>query len=160
MEIHGKIPENGFECRCDYSETARIIEKTCFTGDLGIELTDLAPGKCVLRLNVLPRHLNTNNIVHGGVLYALADTAASLAAASFGEGGSTVQGNVSYPRPASGRVLECHAHVTKYGSHLIWSEADVMDESGEVCCHGEFINFQMEGSSNFGIRKVGTQHAE
>ncbi len=155
MDIQEKIPAEGCGFRCDYSETARIIEKTCFTGDLGIELSELSPGKCVLRLRVLPRHLNTNNIVHGGVLYTLADTAASLAAASFGEGGSTVQGNVSYLCPAAGDVLECRAHVTKYGSHLIWSEADVLDESGKICCHGEFINYQMEGSSNFGIKPVG-----
>ena len=141
-------------------ETARKeIATLGYTADLGVELTRLEPGYAEGRLRVEDRHRNTNQIVHGGVLYALCDTMASLAAASWGDGGATVQGNISYMRSAQGDEIICRASVDRYGRHMVFSHADVFTRDGQVC-HSDFIHMRMPGTENFGIRSVYEEEAE
>ncbi|MBR1709752.1 MAG: PaaI family thioesterase [Clostridia bacterium] len=135
-------------------EAAAQVRTIGFTADLGIELLRLEPGRCECELRLESRHLNTLSIVHGGVLYSLADTASSLAAASYGGGGSTVSGSIDYLRAAKGTTLHCTAEVVKYGRHLIWTSAEITDDLGKVCCKSQFIHYQMEGAANFGIQPV------
>lgn len=47
---------------------------------LGIAVREAAPGRVVLSLTVGPDHVNGYGICHGGVLFALADAASTLAA--------------------------------------------------------------------------------
>ncbi len=47
--------------------------------DLGIEVAEIRRGYARLRLRVTPRHLNGHHIVHGGLLFTLADTAFACA---------------------------------------------------------------------------------
>ena len=102
--------------RANERRAREVLEETVFTRDLGIELISLSPGEASARLPDSPRNHNTNGVAHGGVLYSLADTIASLAAASWGEGGVTVQGNISYLLPASGDLLRLACHLYR-GQH-------------------------------------------
>jgi uncharacterized protein (TIGR00369 family) len=52
-----------------------------FTGLIGLEYETVGPDGCVLTLEVDDRHLQPYGIVHGGIYSALAETAASTAAA-------------------------------------------------------------------------------
>ena len=149
--MHREIDET--IVRSNEENAARQIRTIGFTADLGIELTHLDPGVCECRLRMEPRHMNTLNIGHGGVLYALADTASSLAAASYGGGGTTVQGSIDYLRPARSQVVTCRAKVVKFGSHLIWTDAEITGDD-KVLCRAQFIHYQLEGAVNFGIEQV------
>ena len=46
---------------------------------LGMEKVEVAEGKAVFRLEVVPHHCNGHGILHGGVTFALADTAFAFA---------------------------------------------------------------------------------
>jgi len=52
--------------------------------ELGIELVDAAPGRCVARLTIEDRHLNGLGVCHGGFLLTLADTAMAFASNAGG----------------------------------------------------------------------------
>ena len=139
--------------RANERRAREVLEETAFTRDLGIELISLSPGEASARLPDSPRNHNTNGVAHGGVLYSLADTIASLAAASWGEGGVTVQGNISYLLPASGDLV-CTARVVRYGSHVIFTEVSITDSRERCVCRGDFLHMQTPGRPQFGLQSV------
>jgi acyl-CoA thioesterase len=51
---------------------------------LGIELVDHAEGRAVTRMTVRPDMLNGHAVAHGGLIFALADTAFACACNSYG----------------------------------------------------------------------------
>ena len=139
--------------RANEQKAREMLKKTDFTRNLGLELISLTPGKAVGQIRGQSGIFNTNGVVHGGALYALADTMASLAAASWGAGGPTIQGSISYMHPAQG-TLTCTATVTHYGGQIIFSQADITDESGQSVCRAEFTNIQAKGLAHFGLQSV------
>src|SRR5262249_37046198 len=63
---------------------------------LGIECTEAAPGRSVARLTVDDMHLNFNGACHGGVIFALADTAFGLASNSHGMIAVGIDAHITY----------------------------------------------------------------
>jgi acyl-CoA thioesterase len=49
----------------------------------GMELDAVGPGRAVMRLTVAPHHANGQGICHGGVIFALADSAFAFACNSY-----------------------------------------------------------------------------
>jgi acyl-CoA thioesterase len=45
-----------------------------FVAHVGAEIVESAAGASLLRIDLAPFHLNSQGIVHGGVLFTLADT--------------------------------------------------------------------------------------
>lgn len=79
-------------------------------GDLiGLHVEHQAAGESTLALDVAPAHLNPHRVVHGAVLYALADTgmgAALYPTLAPGEICATIEIKINYFRPVtSGRVV-------------------------------------------------------
>src|SRR5262249_46374979 len=56
------------------------LKKSRLAALLGFQVESLAPGKAVLSMRVQGHHKQIHDVVHGGVLAALADTAAAIAA--------------------------------------------------------------------------------
>ncbi len=52
---------------------------------LGLELAEVGEGTAVLRLRVEPHHCNGHGMLHGGVTFALADSAFAFACNSRGQ---------------------------------------------------------------------------
>lgn len=156
MSIESRIPDPEI-LKANEVRAAEQLRTLGFTAKNGITLKSLKPGSCTCEMEIREDHLNTLGQVHGGILYALCDTAASLAAASYGEGGNTVKGDISYLRAVRGSRMSCTAKVVKYGRHLVFSGTELFDEQGKLCCTGEFIHYQMPqapGEGNFGIEPV------
>jgi acyl-CoA thioesterase len=71
-------------------QTAEFVRKRMFVNDqaaqgLGIEVTEVAPGRATLTMTVQERMLNGHRICHGGLLATLADTAFAYACNSYNE---------------------------------------------------------------------------
>ena len=67
---------------------------------LGIALVQVSPGKAACRLVVGEHHVNSHAVYHGGILFALADTALAYANCSTNRAGMTLSANIIYVRPA------------------------------------------------------------
>jgi len=81
-----------------------------FLDDLGIELLDAPPGEGRVALDLQPRHLNSWNVAHGGVLMTMLDVAMAVAGRSLdpeARGGVTVEMKTSFvqPGPAGTRLV-------------------------------------------------------
>lgn len=66
------------------AELDRLFRRGGLGGVLGFRLVEWGPGRAVVELRPTPAVANITGTVHGGVLYALADSAFELACNSYG----------------------------------------------------------------------------
>jgi acyl-CoA thioesterase len=79
-------------------------------------------------LEVDDRHLNPNGIVHGGVVFTLADTAmgrATLAVLGDGQICASIEVSVRYLRPIPGGRLVATASVLRAGRRIVHLECGI-----------------------------------
>ena len=81
-----------------------------FIDDLGIEFVEAPPGQGCVALDLQPRHLNSWNVAHGGVIMTMLDVAMAIAGRSLdpgARGGVTVEMKTSFlqPGPAGTRLV-------------------------------------------------------
>lgn len=77
---------------------------------LGMEIESVDEGVAVLTLIVQPHHANGHGICHGGITYALADSAFAVACNSRNQSTVAQHNSISYIAPAKlGDVLRAHA---------------------------------------------------
>ncbi len=89
-----------------------------FADLLGFSVISRAEGLCRIELDVAPEHFNPHGIVHGGVLYSVADTGMGGALTSLlgdDEICTTVEIKIVYFRPATAGRLICETEVVNRG---------------------------------------------
>ncbi|MFQ6005330.1 MAG: PaaI family thioesterase [Woeseia sp.] len=109
----------------------RVFTAAPFVADLGIRLVTIDRGSCETELDVEPRHLQQNGLVHAGVQATMADHTAGGAAATLLEPGQlvlTAEFKINLLRAARGERLTCRSEVLKSGSRLIVVESEVRCE--------------------------------
>ena len=100
------------------------------TSTLGIELLSAEDGIAFAQLKVLPSTANGHGIGHGGIVFALADTAFACAANSVLPRAVTADASISYLSPARvGEVLLAEARVRHRTSRQVF--VDVTVRSGD-----------------------------
>ena len=85
---------------------------------LDMQVVEQLDGQGRMRLEVGPDHLNPHGVVHGAVLYALADTGMGLAlypSLAEGEICATIEIKINYFKPVHGGVLDCLTQVVNRG---------------------------------------------
>lgn len=92
-----------------------------FADLIDMRMEQLEPGASITRLDSAPKHLNTNNVVHGAVLYALADTGMGCALFPMLEEGqicATVEIKMNYFKPVFSGHIVCRNQVINRGKKL------------------------------------------
>jgi acyl-CoA thioesterase len=95
---------------------------------LDFDVRDGPDGAAVAFLDVDDRHLNPNGIVHGGVVFTLADTAmgwATLAVLDDGQICASIEVSVRYLRPIPGGRLVATASVLRAGRRIVHLECSI-----------------------------------
>ncbi len=77
----------------------KMMAHDAFSQWLGIEVVSIAPGASTLRMTVRPEMLNGFRIGHGGIAYALADSAFAFASNSYGRIAVALDNTMTYPAP-------------------------------------------------------------
>jgi acyl-CoA thioesterase len=97
---------------------------------LGIQVLRASEGRATAVLRVTPEMANGHGIAHGGLVFALADTAFAMAANTFDAGIATAEASISYISPARiSEELVASAEVTFHeGRRMI---VDVVVRAGE-----------------------------
>jgi acyl-CoA thioesterase len=75
---------------------AQMAAHDPFVRSLGIDCTDAGFGHATVALKVRKEHLNFNGTCHGGVIFALADTAFGLASNSHGAVSAGIDAHITY----------------------------------------------------------------
>jgi acyl-CoA thioesterase len=116
----------------DKKEMQRFFRRDIFAGYVGIELEDISPGRAKVRCEVKEHHLNGLGIVHGGMLFTLADMAFAAAANSLGRIAVALNASISYVKPAKGHFISASAaEISKSGNHAVYA-ITVTDDSGDT----------------------------
>src|SRR5262249_59075891 len=116
-------------------ETRRRVKKSRLSALLGFDVESLAPGRAVLSMQVKELHKQIHDVVHGGVLAALADTAAAIAAYTVVERGTelaTVELKINYLSAVPGGKIKAEGKVLRAGRNFIVTECEVFSAKGDL----------------------------
>jgi uncharacterized protein (TIGR00369 family) len=107
---------------------------------LGIEIGSLGDDEATLFLPYRPELTTIGEVVHGGAIASLADTAVMAACWCYDDPpdslrGSTVDLTVHYLAPATASALTARARVLRRGRKLCHVEASVTDATGTPVAH-------------------------
>lgn len=150
----------------DYDSVVRnSFARQPFMTEVGARIDLLEPGVCEIvvpmRLGLTQQH----GFFHGGLVSAIADSAAGYACYSLYPENSTiltVEFKASFLKPAQGKLLRSRAEVLKTGKTLYICRADAYsEEDGQSnhCLTGLFTMMCLMGKSdqvNFGREVVST----
>ena len=127
----------------NHLETLRAQYAGRYWGLVGIETIAAEPGLVTNRVLLREDHLNYNQVVHGGVVSSLIDSAAGGAVRTTrtldeikARPHATSDLHVAYLSPATGTQLTAVARVVKAGRTAIFTEVEVTDDRGRTVARG------------------------
>ena len=119
-----------------FEEVLRLrLKQSRATEMLGFALDSVKSGRAVLRLDVRRRHKQLHGVVHGGILAAMADTAAAIASYSVLPKGSTlatVELSINYLEPVPRGRVRAEARVLRVGRNFVVAECEIRIEDGSL----------------------------
>ncbi|HTT10979.1 MAG TPA: PaaI family thioesterase [Burkholderiaceae bacterium] len=117
-----------------------------FLDHIGLVVREHEAGSSTCALTVVPFHLNSSGLVHGAVIFALADTgmgAALLGTLEEGETLATVDLQINYLRPVQGGELTCTTQLVNRGRTLAHLESSIyLGEALVARASGNFAIFR------------------
>ena len=120
---------------------ARAAADALYAGDtasqaLGIELLDAAPGSARVTMTVRTDMVNGHGMCHGGILFALADSAFAFACNSHGEPMVAAGASIEFlaPVPRGARVTATATETSRTSRGGIY-DVVVAGETGEPLAH-------------------------
>jgi acyl-CoA thioesterase len=93
---------------------------------IDLVVADRRPGHSRCTLQVSRKHLNPHAVVHGAVLYALADTGMGVALypdLEPGEACATIEIKINYFAPVTGGTVECASELVHRGKRVAHLES-------------------------------------
>jgi acyl-CoA thioesterase len=97
-----------------------------FADHVGLSLEPGAPGESTSRLVIQPQHLNPNGVLHGAVLYAMADTgmgAAVFPTLALGELCATIEIKMTYFKAQTRGDVVCRTVLVNRGKRVAYLES-------------------------------------
>ncbi len=114
---------------------ARHLKESRAIAMLGFELESASRGHAILQLDARARHKQLNNVVHGGILAALADTAGAIAAYTTVPKGvalATIELKINYLEGVPGGRIRAEAQVLRTGRNFVVTECEIFDRKGRL----------------------------
>ena len=112
---------------------ATMLASDAFSRWLGVELLELRPGACTVRMAVRDEMLNGFGVCHGGVTFSLADSALAFASNTHGRVTMSVENSIAYPASVqAGEVLTAVAEEESAGNRLAFYRVTVRSQAGAV----------------------------
>ena len=110
-----------------------MLARDAFSRWLGVDVLRVAPGQCTLRMTVRAEMLNGFGVAHGGVAYALADSALAFASNTNGRVTVSIENNIGYPVAVHpGNVLTAEAVEVSASRRVAFYSVTVRNEAGVV----------------------------
>jgi 1,4-dihydroxy-2-naphthoyl-CoA hydrolase len=127
--LHNGLPTSGGAFLTEHDRHhARLPEW------LGFHILEAGPDLARAELTVAPGVIQSGGVVHGGVLFTLADSvAANLAMANAPEAsGATIDASIRFFRPARSGVLTATARLLHRGRRTLGIEVHITDGAGQL----------------------------
>ena len=107
------------------------MKKSRTSSYFGFDVQSVKKGRVVFLLDAKRRHKQIHGVVHGGILAALADTTAAIAAYTVVPEGTemvTVQLSINYLKAAPGGRITGFAKVLRVGRNFVVTECEIVNE--------------------------------
>jgi uncharacterized protein (TIGR00369 family) len=120
---------------------------------IGLTVEKLYEGTALLGMTVREDHRQIHDVVHGGVIATLADTAGAIAAYTVSPLGvelATIELKINYLLPIAEGKIEAEGRVLRAGRNFIVVECDVRNSQGKLAAKA-LMTF-----GGAGIRQAGT----
>jgi uncharacterized protein (TIGR00369 family) len=116
------------------------FEQSPFMRRVGLRLAELEPGRAVVELPFDADLATVGDVIHGGAISTLIDSAAAAAAwaghTPRGERWGTVGMTVNFMAAARGRTVTATATVSRRGSNVCFCRIEVSDSDGKAIAEG------------------------
>ena len=110
-----------------------LAARDAFVRSLGIELVEGWQGRAVCRVAIEARHLNFNGVVHGGLIFSLADSALGYASNAAGRMTAAIDAHIVYSRPTrAGDTLVATATEISRTTRLATYRIDIVRGDGSL----------------------------
>jgi acyl-CoA thioesterase len=111
----------------------QMLERDTFSAWLGLELLEVRPRYAAVRIAVRPDMMNGFGVCHGGVTFALADSAFAFAANTHGRVTVSIDNSITYPAAVStGDVLTAVATEEGAANRIAFYAVRVVNQHGSV----------------------------
>ncbi len=127
------------------NELFQITETNPFSKLLEMELLEIAEGYAKGRVPLKREFTNVYGGMHGGCSYALADTLAGVAAATYGYYNTTVNGTMNYLLPIRDtEYVYCEARAVRQGGSVGVYETVISNDTGDILSTGSFTYYRLK----------------
>ncbi|MBC7359480.1 MAG: PaaI family thioesterase [Desulfacinum sp.] len=109
-----------------------FFERDRFAQFVGLDLVDVSPGRAMVRLAVRDHHRNGVGLVHGAVLFTLADFAFAVASNSHGRTALGINVSMAYHQAARDGNLLAEAMEIHSNNTLATYQVEIRDEAGSL----------------------------
>jgi len=110
-----------------------MLEKDFFSQWMGIEVLEVKLGYCRIRMQVRKEMLNGFGILHGGVSFAMADSALAFASNSHGRLSVGLNNSISYPNPSmEGDLIEAEAKEISLGYKTATYDISLTNQDSKI----------------------------
>ena len=106
-----------------------------FWSTIGMEVVESAPGMGRVRVRFSRGLINSNGVVHGGVVSSAADAATAVALLSLLEAGermATTEMKINFIKPVQACDVIAEAHILHRGGHTAVGDVTVRDSAGNL----------------------------
>ncbi len=110
-----------------------------FPGVVGLEVMVAEAGYSECRVEIGQRLMNPGGVVHGGVMFSLADTGMAVALIAGSEGEIkpvTIDMRMTYYAAARSGELVCKSRVVKKTRRLVFLESEIFNGGDEAIASG------------------------
>jgi len=107
----------------------------------GLVVTEIGEGVCELEVELSKCSMNPQGGAHGGLIFTMCDVSCGVAAISGGRSMLTLNSNISFLRPGTGKKLRARAECVKDGRTIGLFEAKVFDDEDKLIAKGEFTMY-------------------
>jgi uncharacterized protein (TIGR00369 family) len=129
------MPRKPLQSNTFIAATRRHLKESRAINLLGFDLETAEPGRAVLWMKAQPHHKQLNGVVHGGILAAMADTAAAIAAYTTipkGTALATVELKINYLEAIPSGRIRADARVLRTGRNFVVTECEIFDGKGAL----------------------------
>lgn len=116
-----------------------------FNQKIGMYVMEITNEYVKMEMDIDESHGNPIGSVHGGVIFALADSAGGVAALSHGSYVTTVSGNINYLNPAiKVKKLIATTKELKVGKKILVYDVTITDENERVIAETRMTYYSLQ----------------
>jgi acyl-CoA thioesterase len=108
------------------------IKDNGFMSYNGLYIVEAKENYVKIGVDITEKSLNPFGIVHGGLIYTLADSAMGIALATTGRSGVTLNSTIDYLTPGKGKKLFADTEIVKDGKSIVVFRVNIKDENDTI----------------------------